>query len=80
MLDYLSRLVSGFEHAHGMHPNLLYINQHHLNQLKSSFDESITLQEIMESLEMDLVIDSYTTHPHVCCIDYTRDMRQGYNY
>jgi len=65
MQDYLSRLVTGFEHAHGIHPNLLYINPHHIDQLKASFDNK-SLQHIMGLLEMELIIDSYTTHPHVC--------------
>lgn len=69
MLDYLYRLVTGFEREHGIHPNLLYINPHHIEHLKSSFDETFSMKQIMESLEMELVIDSYTTHPHVCWTD-----------
>jgi len=66
MKDYLSRLVTGFEHAHGVHPNLLYINKHHVDQIKVSFGGQHSLQQIMNMLEMELIIDSYTTHPHVC--------------
>jgi len=66
MRDYLSRLVTGFENAHGIHPNLLYINPHHIDQLTGSFGEQYSLQQIMEELRMELIIDTYTTHPHVC--------------
>ena len=71
MQDYLSRLVTGFERAHGIHPNLLYINPHHIDQLKASFGDT-SLQHIMELLDMELIIDSYTTHPHVCWIEMSQ--------
>lgn len=66
MLDYLYRLVAGFEREHGIHPNLLYINAHHIEHLTASFNQKYTLSQIMNMLEMELVIDNYTTHPHVC--------------
>ena len=68
MLDYIYRLVMGFEHEHGLRPNLLYINRFHSEHLKSSFDEHYTLGQIMDMLQMDVIIDSNSVHPHVCWI------------
>lgn len=66
MQDFLFRLVTSFEQAHGVHPNLLYLNPHHIQYLQESFGSEYSMQEIMEILDMELVIDSYSTHPHVC--------------
>lgn len=66
MLAYIYRLVTGFEQEHGMHPNLLYINQDHLKHLKTSFDSRFTMNEIMEMLKMEVIIDQSSVHPHVC--------------
>jgi hypothetical protein len=64
MLSYIYRLVSDFEHEHGIHPNLLYLNRHHIVHLKSSFAEGYTLQQIMAILGMELIIEEDIMHPH----------------
>lgn len=66
MLAYIYRLVTHFEKEHGMHPNLLYINQDHLQHLKSSFDARYSITEIMSILNMEVTIDQNSVHPHVC--------------
>ncbi|MCK4707452.1 MAG: hypothetical protein KAU21_02460, partial [Gammaproteobacteria bacterium] len=66
MLDYLYRLVTGFEREHGMRPNLLYINPEHCKNLKSSFDERYSMGDIMGMLKMEVIVDVNSTHPHVC--------------
>lgn len=66
MLDYIYRLVTGFEREHGMRPNLLYINPDHCQKLKSSFDQRFTMSEIMDMLKLEVIIDSGSVHPHVC--------------
>lgn len=66
MLGYIYRLVTGFEREHGMRPNLLYINKEHLSHLKSSFDQNISIQQIMEMLKLEVIIDEGSVHPHVC--------------
>lgn len=65
MLGYIYRLVSGFEQEHGIHPNLLYLNRVHCEHLKSSFDESLSLGQIMEMLRMEMIVDPEIMHPHV---------------
>ena len=65
MLDYIYRLVRGFEQEHGVHPNLLYLNRIHTEHLQSSFDERFTLGQIMNLLHMEMIIDPEITHPHV---------------
>lgn len=66
MLDYIYRIVTGFERQHGIRPNLLYINRQHLQHLKLSFDESLSMHQIMNLLSMELIIDPASVHPHVC--------------
>lgn len=66
MLGYIYRVVTGFEREHGIRPNLLYINQEHLQHLKSSFDESYSMCQIMSMLRMEVIIDPSSVHPHVC--------------
>ena len=66
MLDYIYRLVTGFEREHGMRPNLLYISPEHCKYLKSSFDEKYSMNEIMDMLKMEVVVDESSVHPHVC--------------
>lgn len=65
MLDYIYRLVSGFEQEHGVLPNLLYLNRIHSEHLKTSFDESYSLAQIMTMLQMEMIIDPEIVHPHV---------------
>lgn len=65
MLDHIYRLVSGFEQEHGVLPNLLYLNRIHSEYLKTSFDESYSLGQIMTMLQMEMIIDSEIKHPHV---------------
>jgi len=65
MLGYIYRLVSDFEHEHGIHPNLLYLNQLHSEHLKTAFAEDYSMNLIMELLHMELVIENDIMHPHV---------------
>ena len=65
MLSYICRLVSHFEKSHGVHPNTLYISGEHCDYLKSAFDESFSLGDIMDMLQMDLIIDNGAVHPRV---------------
>ena len=68
MLDYIYRLVNSFEREHGIHPNLLYLNPVQSEYLKSSFDESYSLAQIMQILRMEMIIDSEIMHPHVAWV------------
>ncbi len=65
MLDYIYRLVRGFEQEHGVHPNLLYLNRVHSEHLLSAFDESYSHGQIMNLLQMEMIIDSGIIHPQV---------------
>ena len=65
MLDFIYRLVRDFELEHGVHPNLLYLNRIHTEHLQSAFDESYSLGQIMNLLQMDMIIDSEIMHPQV---------------
>lgn len=65
MLGFIYRLIREFEIEHGIRPNLLYLNQFHAAHLKASFDQSYSMTQIMDILEMELVIEHDIMHPHV---------------
>ena len=65
MLSYIYRLIRDFENLHGVQPNLLYLNELHVEHLKSAFEDCYTLQSIRDVLKMDVVISKEITHPHV---------------
>ncbi|WP_455217503.1 hypothetical protein [Kaarinaea lacus] len=65
MLGFIYRLVRDFEIEHGIRPNLIYLNHFHVEHLKSAFDRNFTISEIMETLDMELLIENNTLHPHV---------------
>lgn len=65
MKGFISLIVRNFEHTHGIHPNLLYINPVHSEYLKAGYTSDVTMMEIMDELQMELIIDRDATHPHV---------------
>ena len=64
MLSHIYRLISSFEHEHGIHPNLLYMNGEHVEYLQACFSEEYSLEHIMKMLEMELIIEEDIMHPH----------------
>jgi hypothetical protein len=65
MLSYIYRLVRDFQQEHGIHPNLLYLNETHAHHLKNGFTENYTYQCIRDFLQMELIISGEIVHPHV---------------
>jgi hypothetical protein len=65
MLSYIYRLIRDFEQEHGIHPNLLYLNQFHASHLKQGLDERFSFQAICDLLRLELIIDQDIMHPHV---------------
>lgn len=65
MLSFIYRLVTEFEKEHGIHPNLLYLNDKHADHLQQSFSSEFKLHSIMKFLDMELIIDKSIVHPHV---------------
>lgn len=64
MLSHIVRLITDFEHEHGIYPNLLYLNSHHIDHLKSCFAKEYSLHHIMRFLEMELIVEEDIMHPH----------------
>ena len=65
MLSFIYSLVNGFESSHGIRPNLLYLNEIHLQRLIEQFDPEYDLFKIMDFLSMEIIIDKTLVHPHV---------------
>lgn len=65
MISFILRLINEFKQEHGYQPNLLYINELHFNYLKSGFADEITLQQICEAFQMELIVNREVVHPHV---------------
>lgn len=65
MLSYILRLIDEFKREHGCQPNLLYLNDFHLNHLKSGLAEELTLPLMCEMFQMELIVTREVIHPHV---------------
>jgi len=65
MLSFIYNLVNAFEASHGIHPNLLYLSTTHLKHLREQFSDDYDLIQIMNFLEMEIIIDNESIHPHV---------------
>ena len=65
MISYIYRLIQQFQRQHGIHPNLLYLNEIHAQHLKQSFGEDFSHHSITDLLQMELIINKEITHPHV---------------
>jgi len=65
MLSFIYRLIHHFEKEHGIHPNLLYLNQAHMQALREQLRSSTLLDEIVTLLGMEIIISQEIVHPHV---------------
>ena len=65
MLSFIYRLIRDFEQEYGIHPNILYINEIHANYLKNGFAEPFSYQTIRDLLQMEMIVNKETVHPHV---------------
>lgn len=68
MLSFIYRLVRDFEKEHGIHPNLLYLNQVHMQFLREQMNSSNQLDDIVKLLGMEIIITQEVCHPHVAWI------------
>ena len=65
MLSYIFRLIDHFQRQHGVEPNLLYLNELHMLELRKALAAGQTIQSITDFLGMELIINREITHPHV---------------
>lgn len=65
MISYLLRIIDEFKREHGYQPNLLYLNEFHLNHLKAGFADDTTMAVLCELFQMELIVDREVIHPHV---------------
>ena len=65
MLSFLYRLVEHYHREHGLHPNLLYLNQWHYRKLLDSLPEMKDQEEVSRFLMMQIVISPEAAHPYV---------------
>lgn len=65
MISYILRIISEFQQEHGYQPNLLYLNEFHLNHLKAGFADDMSLPDLCDLMKMELIITGEVIHPHV---------------
>lgn len=65
MLSFIYRLVRDFEKEHGIHPNLLYLNQAHMQFLREQLNSTKQLDDIVQMLGMEIILTQEAIHPHV---------------
>jgi len=68
MLSFIYRLVRDFEKEHGVHPNLLYLNQAHMSVLREQMGSIMRLDELVDLLGMEIIITQEAIHPHVAWV------------
>ena len=64
MLNYFFRLIDHFQRQHGVQPNLLYLNELHISELRKALADGQSVS-ITDFLRMELVISQEVSHPHV---------------
>jgi len=72
MLGFIYRLMRDFERAHGVLPNVLYINPFHQKHLAAAFNADFSMQQITSLLHMEMIIDNDVMHPHVAWLQAAR--------
>ena len=65
MLSFLYRLVEHYHREHGLHPNLLYLNQWHYHKLLECLPEMEGQEQVSRFLMMQIIISPETVHPYV---------------
>jgi len=65
MLSYIFRLADHFQRQHGIDPNLFYLNELHMLELRKAFTANQTMPSITDFLRMDIIISREITHPKV---------------
>ena len=65
MLSYILRLADQFQRQHSEEPNLLYLNELHMLELKNAFASNHTTPSITDFLAMDIIISREITYPIV---------------
>ena len=65
MLSFIYNLVNNFESSHGIRPNLLHLNDSHLQHLIDGFSDDYDLVQIMDFLKLEIIIDREVIHPRV---------------
>ncbi|MFT5115015.1 MAG: hypothetical protein ACI8P9_004358 [Parasphingorhabdus sp.] len=65
MLSYIYRLCKEFELAMGYRPNVLFINQDHLESLRQSFSEDMDFSEVRGKLGLEVLLRQESIHPSV---------------
>jgi len=68
MLSFIYRLVRDFEKEHGIHPNLLYLNQAHMSALREQLGTTIRIDELVGLLGMEILLTEEVLHPRVAWV------------
>lgn len=70
MLSFLYRLVEHYHRAHGLHPNLLYLNLEHYHKLLECLPEMKNQEQVSRFLMMQIIVSPETVHPHVAWLPH----------
>jgi len=65
MLSFLIQIANQFEHEHGYHANVLYINSSHFQSLQAALAEIKGLDALTQFLGMEIVLSDDAYQPHL---------------
>jgi len=68
MLDYLYQSALRYQELHGQVPNLLYLNNIHLNSLQSQLNSHHSLARLFGEWNLKVAISPSLPHPSFACI------------
>jgi hypothetical protein len=67
MLSYILGMAFRFEREHGCSPNLLYLNQEHMQRLSVEMGVS-AVRQLSEKLGLAVMVYPNIVHPQVVCL------------
>ena len=63
MLSHIIRIAEEYRSQHGVNPNLIYLNNIHLNILKLELGNPEDIHLVMHDLGIEVYLDQSKTHP-----------------
>lgn len=73
MLSLIVSLASGYQHSHGVRPNLVYMSEAHYGCLREELPGLRSHEEVLRCLGMDIAFNAGTLRPHVSRVQFSQE-------
>ncbi|WP_455196309.1 hypothetical protein [Kaarinaea lacus] len=68
MLDYLYNSALQYQQLHGLKPNLVYLNNAHMQTLQKQLENQDQLALLFSALDLKVALSPSLPHPCLACI------------